>query len=370
MTADHRQHYLEGVRTGLSAAVYPLYYVINLPIAAGGWIGANFTTHQSLKAENNRLYSEHVLLKAQVQTLAALDAENHRLRTLLKASAKVSERVSVAEIMAVDVDPYARKLVLNKGLREGVYEGQPLIDSEGIMGQIIEVSEPSSIAMLITDTGHSLPVMLNRTGLRAIAVGVGSSGELDLPYLPNSTDIKKGDLLVTSGLDGRFPPNYPAAIVTYAEKMSGQPFMRVRAAPAARLEHNREVLLVWRAPPAPLVPKSSPALQKNAPALPAPATSAVTQCDPTKQKCAAQGRAPAMGSASATQGGMPGVPTAPVTPKTVEGRVMQEHPTALPRKVEEATGSASPAAAVPPSVPVPASPPATAPVQPAPAENR
>ena len=292
MTADHRQHYLEGVRTGLSAAVYPLYYVINLPIAAGGWIGANFTTHQSLKAENDRLYSEHVLLKAQVQTLAALDAENHRLRTLLKASAKVSERVSVAEIMAVDVDPYARKLVLNKGLREGVYEGQPLIDSEGIMGQIIEVSEPSSIAMLITDTGHSLPVMLNRTGLRAIAVGVGSSAELDLPYLPNSTDIKKGDLLVTSGLDGRFPPNYPAAIVTYAEKMSGQPFMRVRAAPAARLEHNREVLLVWRAPPAPLV-------QQRIPVTPAPVASTVTKCDPAKQKCAAQG------SASAVQGRMP-----------------------------------------------------------------
>ena len=381
MTADHRQHYLEGVRTGLSAVVYPLYYVINLPMVAGGWIGTNFTTHQALKAENNRLYSEHVLLKAQVQTLAALDAENHRLRTLLKAAAKVNERVSVADIVAVDVDPYARKLVLNKGVREGVYEGQPLIDSDGVMGQVIELSVLSSVAMLITDTGHSLPVMLNRTGLRAIAVGVGSSGELDLPYLPNSTDIKKGDLLVTSGLDGRFPPNYPAAIVIYAEKMSGQPFMRVRAAPAAHLDHNREVLLVWRAPPAPLVQKSAPALQKNAPALPAPAASAVTQCDPTQQKCAAQGSASAtqgrtpgvaaaQGSASATQGRTPGVAAAPETPKTVEGRVMQEHPTALPRKVEEATGSASPAVAVPPSVPVPASPPAVVPVQPAPAVNR
>ena len=266
MTADHRQHYLEGVRTGLSAAVYPLYYVINLPIAAGGWVGANFTTHQALKTENDRLSSEHVLLKAQVQTLAALDAENRRLRTLLEAAAKISERVSAAEIVAVDIDPYARKLVLNKGLSAGIHEGQPLIDSEGVMGQVIEVGGLSSIAMLITDTGHSLPVMLGRTGLRAIAVGMGSSGELDLPYLPNSTDIKKGDLLVTSGLDGRFPPNYPAAIVTYAEKMSGQPFMRVRAAPAARLDHNREVLLVWRILPTP---------------------PAAANCDPAKQKCGA-----------------------------------------------------------------------------------
>jgi rod shape-determining protein MreC len=258
MTADHRQHYLEGVRTGLSAAVYPLYYVVNLPIVAGGWIGSNFTTHQTLKTENDRLRSEHLLLQAQVQKLAALEAENHRLRTLLEASSNVNEHVSVADIVAVDIDPYARKLVLNKGRREGVYEGQPLIDGAGIMGQIIEVGEPSSVAMLITDTGHSLPVMLNRTGLRAIAVGMGASGEIDLPHLPNSTDIKKGDVLVTSGLDGRFPPNYPAAIVTDVEKKSGQPFMRVRATPAARLEHNREVLLVWRAPPAPCMDAQMP----------------------------------------------------------------------------------------------------------------
>ncbi len=277
MTADHRQRYLEVVRTGLSAAVYPLYYVVNLPIVAGGWVGANFTTHQSLKTENDQLRSEHLLLNAKVQTLAALDAENDRLRTLLEASAKVSERVSVAEIVAVDIDPYARKLVLNKGAQEGVYEGQPLISGEGVLGQVIKVGGPSSIAMLITDTGHSLPVMLNRTGLRAIAVGMGASGALDLSHLPNSTDIKVGDLLVTSGLDGRFPPNYPAAVVTHAEKMSSQPFMQVRAVPAAHLEHNREVLLVWHVPPAPVV----------------------TKCDPAKQKCAVQG------STSAAQGRVP-----------------------------------------------------------------
>lgn len=278
MTADHRQHYLEGVRTGLSAAVYPLYYVVNLPIVAGGWIGSNFTTHQTLKTENDRLRSEHLLLQAQVQKLAALEAENHRLRTLLEASSNVNEHVSVADIVAVDIDPYARKLVLNKGRREGVYEGQPLIDGAGIMGQIIEVGEPSSVAMLITDTGHSLPVMLNRTGLRAIAVGMGASGEIDLPYLPNSTDIKKGDVLVTSGLDGRFPPNYPAAIVTYAEKKSGQAFMRVRATPAARLEHNREVLLVWRAPPAPQ-PQAT-AAQGGTPTPPMPASAPLTTSSP------------------------------------------------------------------------------------------
>lgn len=289
MTADHRQHYLEGVRTGLSAAVYPLYYVVNLPIVAGGWVGSNFTTHQALKTENDRLHSEHLLLQAHVQKLVALEAENRRLRTLLEASANIKERISVADIVAVDIDPYARKLVINKGQREGIYEGQPLIDGAGVMGQIIKVGGPSSIAMLITDTGHSLPVMLNRTGLRAIAVGMGASGEMDLPYLPNSTDIKKGDVLVTSGLDGRFPPNYPAAIVTYAEKKSGQPFMQVRATPAARLEHNREVLLVWSAPPVPERPpalKSTPpqpqaaAAQGGTPAPPVPASAPLTTNSP------------------------------------------------------------------------------------------
>lgn len=280
MTADHRQHYLEGARTGLSAAVYPLYYVINLPIVAGGWVGSNFTTHQTLKAENDRLKSEHLLLRAQVQKLAGLEAENRRLRTLLEASANVSERISVADIVAVDIDPYARKLVLNKGRREGVYEGQPLIDGAGVMGQVIEVGEPSSVAILITDTGHSLPVMLNRTGLRAIAVGMGASGEMDLPYLPNSTDIKKGDVLVTSGLDGRFPPNYPAAIVTYAEKKSGQPFMQVRATPAARLEHNREVVLVWRAPPVPKSTRPEAAAAQGRTPAPVPASAPLTTNSP------------------------------------------------------------------------------------------
>lgn len=295
MTADHRKNYLEGVRTGLSAVVYPIYYVVNLPIAAGGWVGENFITHQSLKTENDRLHSEHLLLKAQTQKLAALDAENQRLRALLQASTKASERVLVAEIVSVDVDPYARKIVLDKGSRDGVYEGQPLIDSEGVMGQVIEVGALSSIAMLITDTGHSLPVMLNRTGLRAIAVGLGSSGEMDLPHLTNSTDIKKGDVLVTSGLDGRFLPNYPAAIVTHVEKMPGQPFMRVRAAPAARLEHNREALLVWRVPPAASASKAAPATQASLP-------QAAAKCDPAKAKCAP----------AATTGGAPSVPAASV----------------------------------------------------------
>ena len=312
MTADHRQHYLEGARTGLSAAVYPLYYVINLPMAAGGWVGSNFTTHQALKAENDRLHSEHLLLQAQVQKLAGLDAENRRLRTLLEASANVSERVLVADIVAVDIDPYARKLVINKGQREGVYEGQPLIDGAGVMGQIIEVGEPSSVAMLITDTGHSLPVMLNRTGLRAIAVGMGASGEMDLPHLPNSTDIKKGDVLVTSGLDGRFPPNYPAAIDTYAEKKSGQPFMQVRATPAARLEHNREVLLVWRAPVALPTPKST---------LPEAAVHGCTSAAGAGcagAATAAQGKAPASavpgGAGVTTKPSAPAKPMMPVTP--------------------------------------------------------
>lgn len=245
MTVDHRQNYLESVRTALSAVIYPLYYVVNLPMSAGGWLQDNFTTRKSLMAENTRLHAQDLLLKAQVQKMAALDMENVRLRELLGASPKVSEHVLAAELLAVDIDPYARKVVLDKGNRDGVYEGQPLIDSHGVMGQVINVGPLSSTAMLITDTTHALPVMVIRTGLRAIAAGTGAAGLLDLQNLPSNTDIKRGDLLVTSGLDGRFPPNYPVATVTLVKQEQGQYFIQVKATPTARLEHNREVLLVW-----------------------------------------------------------------------------------------------------------------------------
>ena len=144
----------------------------------------------------------------------------------------------------MDLDPFRRQIVINKGSQHGVTLGLPLLDANGLMGQIMRVGPVSSIALLITDPSHAVPVQVSRNGLRALALGTGASDRLELPYLPGDADIQVGDVLITSGLGGRFPPDYPVAKVVSVERDPGQPFARILAVPSARLEHSREVLLV------------------------------------------------------------------------------------------------------------------------------
>jgi len=263
MALDHRQHHLESIRATLSVVVYPLQYTLNLPVAAGEWIAETLSSRLALLEENRRLREEHLLLKAQLQKHAALETENMRLRELLESSFKVGERVLIAEILAVDMDPFTRQIVINKGAQQEIYVGQPILDADGIMGQILHVGPISSTAMLITDPSHALPVQVNRNGLRAIAIGTGSLNRLELPHIPNNADIREGDLLVTSGLGGRFPPGYPVAKVVRIERDTGNRFAQVLAAPTAQLERSREVLLAWAARP--------PARQQTPPETAGPA---------------------------------------------------------------------------------------------------
>ena len=151
----------------------------------------------------------------------------------------------IAQILAVDLDPFSRRIVINKGTQDGVGVGQSLIDSNGIMGQIVTAGPVSSNALLITDPSHAMPVQVNRNGLRSVAVGTGTVNLLELTHIPNNADIRVGDLLVTSGLGGRFPSGYPVGRIVSVERDSGQPFARVNLTPSARLARNREVLLVW-----------------------------------------------------------------------------------------------------------------------------
>jgi len=187
--------------------------------------------------------------KANMPIFLWLGKENDRLRKLLGAIPKTTERLLIAEIINVDADPYRQIILLNKGSSSDVYQGQPLIDALGIMGQIIHVGPMSSNAMLITDISHAIPVQINRTGLRTIAFGSGKIDQLNLRHLPHNIDIKVGDLLITSGLGGTFPPNFPVAIVSKVERPNGEPFAVVEAKPHARLEQSREVLLVWKNQP-------------------------------------------------------------------------------------------------------------------------
>jgi rod shape-determining protein MreC len=243
MALDHRQHHLESLRSGLSVIVYPLQYLVDL--SASSWIGENLSSRETLLEENSKYKIQHTLYKAQLQKFQSLKAENLRLRELLQASKKVSEHILIGELMSVSLEPFTRQIMINKGSNHEVYLGQPLVDAEGAMGQIIHVSPFASSAMLITDANHAIPVQVNRNGLRAIAVGTGAAEKLDIPYLPISADIVEGDLLITSGLGGRFPTGYPVATVAQVTKDPTLPYAVITAIPTAQLEKAREVLLVW-----------------------------------------------------------------------------------------------------------------------------
>jgi rod shape-determining protein MreC len=171
------------------------------------------------------------------------------------------------------MDPYRHQIQINKGSLDRLYEGQPLLDSQGVMGQLIDVGPFTARAMLITDPSHAIPVQVNRNGLRTIALGTGSIDRLDLPHIPNNADIRVGDLLVTSGLGGRFPPGYPVADVTAVEQDPGDTFSHISARPRAALDSSREVLLVWPTEAQELAQQPSPAAAESATAEPAAAAS-------------------------------------------------------------------------------------------------
>lgn len=246
MTVDHRQHHLDSLRAALSVAVYPLQWLVNLPGSTGQWFRESLSTRRDLQEENASLRTQRLVLNTQLQKLEALEAENMRLRALLDSSFQVGKRpMLIAELLSVDMDPYRHQIEINKGSLDRLYEGQPLLDSQGIMGQLIHVGPFTATAMLITDPGHAIPVQINRTGLRTIALGTGSIDRLDLPHVPTNADVRVGDLLVSSGLGGRFPPGYPVAEVVAVEQDPGNTFSTVEARPRANLDRSREVLLVW-----------------------------------------------------------------------------------------------------------------------------
>jgi rod shape-determining protein MreC len=261
MTVDHRQHHLDSLRAALSVAVYPLQWLVNLPGSTGQWFRESLSTRRDLQEENASLRTQQLVLNTQLQKLEALEAENMRLRALLDSSFQVGKRpMLIAELLSVDMDPYRHQIEINKGSLDRLFEGQPLLDSQGIMGQLIHVGPFTATAMLITDPSHAIPVQINRTGLRTIALGTGGIDRLDLPHIPTNADVRTGDLLVSSGLGGRFPPGYPVAEVVSVEQDPGNTFSTVVARPRANLDRSREVLLVW--PPdlgAPIQPPTAQA---------------------------------------------------------------------------------------------------------------
>ncbi len=245
MVLDYRDQHLMRVRDALSLIVLPIQFIVDVPQSIYRGISMRVVSRQGLITQNNELKDEILQMKQQMQKLLALEAENNRLKSLLQTSARPDDRVAMVEIMKVAVDPYSHRVVINRGRADDVYEGQPIVDATGILGQVIKVGPKSSIVLLLTDRQHVIPVQSQRSGTRALAVG---SGEYDLMYLNHVTatsDFKVGDKLISSGLGMRFPKGYPVGEVVDVKMDAGDQFATVSVKPYARPDAISELLLIW-----------------------------------------------------------------------------------------------------------------------------
>jgi len=245
IVADHRYQYLDPLRATLSVIAYPVHYVAGLPSSLARKLQDHLARKEELRHRNRSLYRDNLVLKARLQRFEALEAENIRLRDLLGSALRMGDRVLIAELRAVDLDPYRQQAMIDRGTTSGVFVGQPVLDANAVMGQVTRVDPLSATVLLITDANHGLPVQINRNGLLTVARGTGFINRLELSHLPKNADVRAGDLVVTSGLGGHFPPGYPVAQVTEVRQESGEPFATVIAEPSARLDRSHEVLLVW-----------------------------------------------------------------------------------------------------------------------------
>jgi rod shape-determining protein MreC len=250
MVLDHRQNYLPVARSWLATGIYPLQLVVQAPSQAWDWITNRFADRERLKSENKELHAQLRVANLQLLRMSALTQENQQLRAIREASSTMQLRTLVTEIMRVDLDPYRLRVLLNHGANDGLYKGQAVLDSRGVFGQVTRVGQYAAETLLITDAEHATPVRVNRTGLRSIAVGIGDFNKLSLPYITGDADIKVGDLLVTSGLGGIYPPGYPVAEISQVKRDPAQTFATVEAKPLAAMERARELMLVWFEPPA------------------------------------------------------------------------------------------------------------------------
>jgi rod shape-determining protein MreC len=240
-----RLPFIVELRKQSSIVAAPFYWLVDVPSRMTGDLREWFSSRNDLMAENERLRAESLILKAKLQKFIELRAENVRLRELMNSAERITDTVLVSEVVAVASDPSRHQIMVDKGSRDGAYVGQPVIDANGLVGQIIEVGKMHSRVLMITDSAHAVPVRVSRNGLRAIAEGTGLIDELSLAHVAATTDIQVGDLLVSSGLGGRFPSGYPVGEVSEVTIDPGKPFAEVKARPLAQLDRSRNVLLVF-----------------------------------------------------------------------------------------------------------------------------
>jgi len=241
---DVRYRYLESIRSGLSVLLYPLQRLVTAPSKLWHEVDNFFVSHNSLIRNNAELRNQHTLDIAQLLQLQVLKAENQHLRNLLMVQQRADYPMQLAEIMYVERDIFNRKILLDKGTQANVLAGQIVMDDSGIVGQVTRVYPWMSEVTLITDKDHAVPVQVLRNGLRAVVFGSGDTGELALRYMPISSDIQNADVLVTSGIDGTYPPGLPVAKVIHVERDPAYPFARILCAPIGGVDKRRQLLIL------------------------------------------------------------------------------------------------------------------------------
>ncbi|WP_081622854.1 rod shape-determining protein MreC [Marinobacter gelidimuriae] len=247
IVADARFDRLTVVRSTLATGLTPVYWLGNAPTQFSDWVGSLFVNKDDLKRDNDELQARLLILERRALKYAALAFENNELRRLMNSSEVLDDRVIVSEVVSVSPDPFAHELVINKGRSDGVHEGQAILDAGGLMGQVIQVSQITARVLLVSDSSHAVPVEVVRNGLRAILLGTGKANSLELVHVPDTANIREGDLLVSSGLGGRFPRGYPVAEVSRISKEPGEPFITIEATPTAKLNQSRMLLVVFQA---------------------------------------------------------------------------------------------------------------------------
>ena len=343
MVADQRYQQIDRIRESLSTVIYPVQRAVDMPFRATDWVTGSIADRSRLRQENLELTARLRLANLQLQRFAVLEEENRRLRQMRANTTGVAEKVLVASILNVDLDPFRHRVLLDMGARDGVFKGQAVLDGEGIFGQVAKVNASTAEVILISDAEHAIPVQSNRSGVRTIAVGTGDQNKLSLPFVTVEADLQEGDLLLSTGMGGVFPPGYPVARVSKV-KRAGSTFASVEARPTAKLDQAREVLLIWF---------KAPVFETETPAGPA----ASTTPSPAPGATPANSATPATAPATATPKPGPTAPAAAGTSATTPSTSPPAAPTnATPPSANE---GAAPATASPATATAETPPPAT-----------
>lgn len=248
LVIDEQTQLMAQVRMVLATLIQPIEQLSRLPEK---WVSQGnraITDQASLQNEVERLRNQLLLLNYEKQQSLQIAKENERLRMLLGVSSRINQgKLMVSSVVDHSPNPFKQMLKLNKGLHDGVKVGHPVMDAQGVMGQIVSVDYYESDLLLLTDADMQIPVMVQRTGARGILQGKGASDELSLKFLPTTANIREGDLLETSGIDGRYPSGLPVAEVIDVESQAGSVFWKITAQPLAKLMTSRELLIIFDA---------------------------------------------------------------------------------------------------------------------------